>query len=751
MDVSAIGTHGQQFTQGAHAKHMGGAGGPPATTHAADCTYCHGIKSVTGASAGCSAELCHPGGGSDLPGGASDVGWASFPSTSHVEGNYAVDFQDQARAWNWYDEYTSAKPSPAAGGLATTDICDRCHSTQDIGGGKVGATLAKSGWAAPSQLDCATCHNTAIPAYTTPVSGGTSAPIVATATGAGTHLKAATGDSLGGSTNWTVQCTKCHSGHAGEGAGSVTVPTPPSNWTNAAGESHVTGNMQTVLGIEYRTGINLGGSGTVASINTKTTEAEICWGCHDANGVSEWGYNTKTTPAGFPVVQFPTATDGTAETFDFGWIYQGDFTTRTSDWTAGYWKDQYDPLLRRRVTSVHTAYLGTDAAGRSSSVAQNVDASGRMWWSPGFAGTGSLEPKSYIRCSYCHDVHELGRAQGDTKAGKPYLRGSWMGNPYPPDMPPRNGYSYPTTGGAGGFGNRMYTEDFSASGGHARAVTPVAMPRLYTGATSQGKGGHFIDQNSGDPTGGRDVAGTAGLCALCHGSGVDGMDYYAGSKLWLYGNGHANSTLGGTGAGASNLFSGAWGREAVAVGHVGSGFMAGQDGVGAKYADNWSLGGGSAEIPWAGVFSNGAYRGACSWAVPGQAQTQRCPPRNTGWYGADGAHPVEGNSARGTDYATWYLSTGALGGAAGVGGGQGPGTRAHKFTCSKCHTPHASGLPALLTTNCLDRGLATWTTAGGQIAPGGVTTPTTMVRYNWCHRKASNGDGWNRLAPGQNQ
>ena len=42
-------------------------------------------------------------------------------------------------------------------------------------------------------------------------------------------------------------------------------------------------------------GIWLGG--TVAS---GATEAEICWNCHDqtGNAVSEWGYNTKTTPAG---------------------------------------------------------------------------------------------------------------------------------------------------------------------------------------------------------------------------------------------------------------------------------------------------------------------------------------------------------------------------------------------------------------------------------------------------------------------
>lgn len=91
----------------------------------------------------------------------------------------------------------------------------------------------------------------------------------------------------------------------------------------------------------------------------------------------------------------------------------------------------------------------------------------------------------------------------------------------------------------------------------------------------------------------------------------------------------------------------------------------------------------------------------------------------SGWYG--------------TDYANWY-GTGTIGGASGAG------SQAHTFTCSKCHTPHASGLPALLPQNCIDPALGNYTTNGFSGA--------NLIASN-CHRKTSAGDGWHILAPGQ--
>ena len=91
---------------------------------------------------------------------------------------------------------------------------------------------------------------------------------------------------------------------------------------------------------------------------------------------------------------------------------------------------------------------------------------------------------------------------------------------------------------------------------------------------------------------------------------------------------------------------------------------------------------------------------------------------------------IAGSGWCGTDCTNWY-GTGTIGGA------EGPGTMAHKFTCSKCHSPHATGLPALLIQNCIDTGLSSF----------GI--PGNSVSANNCHRKTSTTDGWHILAPGQ--
>ncbi len=291
----------------------------------------------------------------------------------------------------------------------------------------------------------------------------------------------------------------------------------------------------------------------------------------------------------------------------------------------------------------------------------------------------TLENKSYIRCSYCHDVHELNRAQGDASVGKPFLRGTWVTNPYPPELPPRvvgtvmNGVAY---------------------------TYPLGAPRNRV--TNRERGGYFIDQNSGWPTDNpamNSLASTAGLCTLCHGTNVDTMDFYTGSTLWLAGmfNGHSNSTLGGTRANARDLFSG---NRAYSCG-MGQQMCAG---------GNPCL--------------DGPY-GSCS-----PAGCVCCTVTNNGWYGGVNPLNVGACVGGGGDYANWY-------GAGTIGGAQGPGSMAHKFTCSKCHTPHAAGLPALLTQNCID------TTRG---TPSNNPRDPRSVN---CHRKTTVTDGWHKLAPGQ--
>jgi hypothetical protein len=285
----------------------------------------------------------------------------------------------------------------------------------------------------------------------------------------------------------------------------------------------------------------------------------------------------------------------------------------------------------------------------------------------------------------------------DTKSGspngKPFLRGTWVGDPYPPELPPRTTYPFTTA---------VSTRD----GGGNR--TPRGL------VTAKDKGGYFIDQNSGWPTkdGAMDtLAETAGLCSLCHGTNVDNMDYYSGSKLWLAGmtNGHSNSCLGGTGANKKDLFTAS--RYGCGMGMQG---CVGSMGSDCNYPNYPQSNCGSGEC--------GSNSG-CSYIS------------NSSWYwGSAGGNPVGTfGGLYGGDYANWY-GVGTIGSA---DVSEPDPKLAHKFTCSKCHSPHASGLPALLIQNCIDPAL-------GSTVYGG-TNPIA----NNCHRKTSNTDGWHILAPGQ--
>jgi hypothetical protein len=264
---------------------------------------------------------------------------------------------------------------------------------------------------------CDACHDVNATSGTAPkvvdVSGGT-----LNGQAYGTHLKVLQGDNLS-SVTWEDQCKQCHQMHTG----AVFIANNPT------------------VGINYTShgGIYLGGASTNAMINTKTTEAEICWGCHDNNGgtTSEWN---AMSISGFA-------------------------TTGGSNWTTATFDMVGNAVPNRNTLSVHTANdIDTDSGGdvRNSSVANNID------WTTNvgelLVGSESLENVSAIRCTYCHDVHGTADYSGviaavDDPDGSPYLRGSWLANPYPVERPPETGdtYSgnvYPATGGTsfpGGF------------------------------------------------------------------------------------------------------------------------------------------------------------------------------------------------------------------------------------------------------------------------------------------------------------
>ena len=664
------------------------------------CNACHAAPPTTGGGAGSHAkhagtdviadcEKCHPGASAYSNNHQDGVGQLGFSGTAYNadytggqltyrDGGSVVFYQDT----NGYGVLTGGAGDNTDNGTCfrTSTSASYCH----------GNGSADPVWGGTLAGGCGDCHN----------STGKQAALAPTVTMSSTHITAPGG---------AGSCKDCHAGHYM----GVTIPLPPGSWSDPSGR--LSGqNMRTRLGIDYTNtgGIHLGGasgSGVVATIAGKTTEAEICWGCHkdvggaNTYGVSEWGYNTKTSPTGYPVAYtaFPTEHDGTSQNINNGWLYANSsysWSQRTADWTAAYWKNEYNPLIKRRVASVHSASL--DPSGQSSSVARNVDGSGVV-----NRTSPALENKSYIRCSYCHDVHRLGR-NGYTPAGQPFLRGTWIGNPYPPEIPPR-------AAGTSSLGQTYtYTTGVNAGSG---AKTPRGL------STARDRGGYFIDQNSGWPTDNaamNTLALTAGICTLCHDTNVDTMKFYTGSTLWRTGmvNGHSNSTLGGTGSNKRDIFS-AFRYPGAYYGDKGMAVQA-------------SAGGN----PYNCDTSNATN---CDPGFPQSTWTVGTDPGtiivNSGWYGGS----VGTYTFGGGDYANWY-------GSGTIGAAKLPaGSMAHKFTCSKCHSPHATGLPALLTHNCIDPIPA---------ASGGFTIngyDGTNIAANNCHRKTTTTDGWHKLAPGQ--
>lgn len=669
-----------------------------------DCDKCHGATGVT-----VSGTYTAAGGG----------------GASGLHQNLVVDMWINAAANRYSDAAnTSGGVNYAAAGATHVDdgTCSTtaCHGTKVPQWGVYSDTVS----------GCRVCHDPTYASYdatSTPLP-----PTVAQVRPTSPHI-----DADGSGATWAAgECRGCHAGH-NQGVG---IPLPPTTWPNASGETHVNANMQTTLGFTgYTAGGNINIAGPASAptdngarpqvhtaIRGLTTEAEVCWACHDnlATKVSEWGFNTKTTPAGFPVIQIPVAESGdtSQESYDYGWLFTSNtYGTKTSSWVAGgsggvspWWRSPYDNNLKQRVASVHA--VDFDAAGHSSSVALNVDASGNV--NNKYAANATLETVDKLRCTYCHDVHDT---QGPT--GKPYVRGNWVGNPYPADVPPRSGYVYPTTGGPGNAVGNKFISQWGA-----------AVPRLYAthnyGSVTENqklKGGFFIDQNSNNPTANTamdTLDETAGLCTLCHSTAVNTMDYYTGSKLWrsTQGNGHANSTMGGTGTGKVNIFDARRGSATTTQ------TMANQPRV--PVTGSGCCGGNPAgpddvpAYPWSDFMNFNNYGGGRL--------------RNSGWFG--GAN-MGTTTLGGGDYTNWYTN-GGIGSYTGTAGG-----KAHNFTCAKCHSPHAAALPALLITNCLDATLATWSANGGAISP-----LMTTNQPNNCHRKEAgtpDNSGWHRLNAGQ--
>lgn len=467
-------------------------------------------------------------------------------------------------------------------------------------------------------------------------------------------------------------CEACHVGH---GQGNVLIPNNPE-----AGIAYPAAG--------HNSGISLGSASVSGA-----TEAEICWTCHDSEGISEWAFNTDT--------------NGAAPNYDFGSLNQ-------SNWVGATW---------------NSANFGYKAGAISSMHAADFSAAG-----PGNDLVGDLH------CSYCHDVHNVG-AQGfrngyDNGGSPPYLMGTWMGNPYKEDGAP-----------TGAYNAYSFTENFGA--------VPRGWHSVYANASNADLlGGWQIDQNNGNPTSGWTANGSAGLCEACHGNGdgtwsaaeINGLNYFGDPSLdWVGANGHANAVLGGDGSGRFNVYRPSLRGEGSTYTNPKMGYQTngtgGADGSRMYGLRNY---GGNSQSTAISNISTDNNRGVFPYAHSATDNEVR--------YAYRAGRTSNFTSVWGVDQSE---ATAQL--------------QYHRFSCSKCHNPHASRLPRLMITNCLDVTHNTWDdnfsadpdwTSGGAngatvnwstvgvMSVSGSTELAYAKSAQNCHRYISGVEaGWNNVTP----
>lgn len=457
------------------------------------------------------------------------------------------------------------------------------------------------------------------------------------------------------------------------------------------------------VGIDYRSGgIHLwkviGGRSTMNDTTTITYEAQVCWGCHEDNSISEWGAD------GGPINVDDVRDTASKNDYNFG-------TLSKTSWVGASWSSGTTQFSYKTgaIQSTHTA--NSNGSSAVTGTAYNY--------------TEASDSVDLIRCSYCHDVHNRNLAPNDTLSGAPFLRGSWKSNPYAEDGAPQTTTTYVNVPvGSYGFG---------------------AVPRGGTGYTRQG--GYYIDQNnvvpqtkataangtfSSYPTANWTMQNSAGLCILCHGSDVDRMDRPGAENLWVGTNGHSNAVVGGTADSAivANIFGDGVGGRPIPTTTTGSLNTTGHVPNMANQAINMvSIG--------AYAYS---YRGsAASGFAPLTLSSQNRDHNAFNW----------GVTADPTTIDVMY----------------------HQFSCSKCHNPHASRLPKLMITNCLDVQKNQWDSARAMQSKWTSATLTNVDRKSTgtthmrtayyasaqtCHRytrpetsyaPAASGGGWNNVTP----
>jgi hypothetical protein len=257
-------------------------------------------------------------------------------------------------------------------------------------------------------------------------------------------------------------------------------------------------------------------------------------------------------------------------------------------------------------------------------------------------------------------------------------------------------------------------------------------------------GGYQIDQNNGNPNAAIGTLGNfAGLCALCHASGQawTGANVSAINKFgtpatdWGVGNsnGHSNAVLGGDGSAAIDIYSEVNGRR-----HP----------LGTPYTtfNTVTSQSGSRTDSGAPLMSY------LNMKSPGYGYGLRQT-----YFASASAAPQQPAIGASRPYAYQQYQWGAIPIATTQRG-------YHRFTCSKCHNPHASRLPRLMITNCLDTKVNNWDDQFPSIGTTRRSAENQRVQISQftsaqnCHRRrdpqfnktwtgAPTNDGWNNLTP----
>jgi predicted CxxxxCH...CXXCH cytochrome family protein len=321
-----------------------------------------------------------------------------------------------------------------------------------------------------------------------------------------------------------------------------------------------------------------------------------------------------------------------------------------------------------------------------------------------------------IACSICHNPH------GASNAGQynsPMLRASWMTSPYKED---RMGWLSGTARTTQTYLTKLTLSRYGPRGSSDFAYNnPKGRGNGFDNSTGVGHDGYFIDENTFGITGSMtSQAWTttpitashftesdnsfAGLCATCHTDATwTGSGGMATMKTWL--------TTGITALGRG-------------------------------------------QTSWGAAIHN-TVRG---WAGSGATSDVLNPTNNPDMHGYSAAGSrtcmayVSGCSSGWAPW--WYYNWQGIPNTANQMSGA---NAVHQFPCSKCHTPHASELPKLMTTNCIDVGTSTtsrklhgtqaaWTyptIAGTTI--GASNGAVAVLCHNQQKTNTTGGGGWNKV------